>query len=309
MKTKRAISGFLLSFVFLLFFLYMVSGVQWFYEKYLPKQNSDALLGSISSAAQNIQPENNTEDYVQPAPVPEIDAESAISVESNLSDLNKVLFEKSSDAKLAIASLTKLMTAVVVLDNYDLTKNITVDEAADSQDPMKQDVRLGDTMPAESFLEIMLVKSSNKSAYTLSEVIGEQEFVNFMNQKAKDLGLENTFFADPTGLSPKNISTANDLAKLAEYILKNYSKIADISRVKELDVPKFGKVANTDELLGQIPEIVCSKTGFTTQAKGCLLLVVSNPKNNDYIINIILGADDRFSEMKKLIDWQNQVCK
>jgi D-alanyl-D-alanine carboxypeptidase len=61
--------------------------------------------------------------------------------------------------------------------------------------------------------------------------------------------------------------------------------------------------------LGEIPEVVCSKTGFTTSAKGCLLIALNNPKNNDYIINVILGADDRFSEMKKLVNWPNATCK
>ena len=72
----------------------------------------------------------------------------------------------------------------------------------------------------------MLIESSNKSAYALSEIMGEQKFVNLMNKKAKEIGLENTFFVDPTGLSSQDVSTASDLAKLAEYILKNYPKIA-----------------------------------------------------------------------------------
>ena len=297
-----------MSFIFLLVFVYLISGVQWIFENFAQGQNKEAFLGSVSGAVQDIVPENS----VQPAVKPEISAESAISVESNLSDADKILFEKASDTKLPIASLTKLMTAVIVLDNYNLSDNITVDEIADSQDSMKQDVKSGDTMPAENFLEIMLVESSNKSAYALSEgpgsTPGEEAFVGLMNQKAKEIGLENTFFADPTGLSPQNVSTADDLVKLAEYILKNYPRIADISRVKEFYVPGFGEVSNTDQLLGEIPEIVCSKTGFTTQAKGCLLLVMNNPKDNGYLINVILGADDRFSEMKQLIDWQNAFC-
>jgi D-alanyl-D-alanine carboxypeptidase len=205
------------------------------------------------------------------------------------------------------------MTAVIVLDNYSLSDIITVDSVADSQDPMKQDVKLGDTMPVESFLEIMLVGSSNKSAYALSEgpggYMGEQEFVRLMNQKAESLELKKTFFVDPTGLSPENVSTVSDLTKLTEYILKNYNKIAQISSLKEIDVPGFGRIANTDQLLEEIPGTICSKTGFTTAAKGCLLLVTDNPQNNDYLINIILGADDRFLEMRKIIDWQNTICR
>ena len=200
------------------------------------------------------------------------------------------------------------MTAVVVLDNYNLLNNITVDQAADSQEAMKLDVFLGDNLKVESLLDIMLIESSNKSAYALSEAMGEPAFVNLMNKKAGDIGLKNTFFADPTGLSDQNVSTANDLSKLAEYILKNYPKIVEISGTKKLFVPDFGTVENTDELLGEVPEAICSKTGFTPEAKGCLLLVLNNPKNSDYLINIILGADDRFSEMKKLINWSSITC-
>jgi len=302
MNIKRAISGFLLSFAFLLVFLYAVSGVKWIFNNSLPVEEISA---GVSDAVANIAPENKQ--TVQ-LPAPDINAAGVISVESDLSGENKIIFEKNSETKLPIASLTKLMTAVIVLDNYDLSENITIDELADSQDPMKQDVKLGDNMPIENLLNVMLIGSSNKSAYALSEVMGEQKFVGLMNKKAKEIGLANTIFYDPTGLSAQNISTAGDLVKLAEYILKNYSKIADISRIKELNIPKLGKIASTNELLGEVPKIVCGKTGFTTPAKGCLLLVIENQKNNDYIINVILGTDDRFLEMRKLIDWQNATC-
>ncbi len=315
MNLKRAIRGFLLSFVFLIFFVYMIFGLQLIFDNSLQNQNNKNIaLSDISGSITPLPPF----DYVQCSDSEQtavkknnsdnqrieefnITAQSAISIESNLQDTNKVLFEKDSNLRLPIASLTKLMTAVVILDNYNLSDNVVVDKVADSQDPINKDVKLGDKMPVESFLEIMLVGSSNKSAYALSELVGEQKFVGLMNQKAKDLGLQNTFFADPTGLSPNNISTANDLTKLAEYILKNYPKIAAISMSKELNVPNFGKITNTNQLLGEIPEIVCSKTGFTGEAKGCLLLILNNPKNNDYLINVILGSDNRFSEMKKII--------
>ena len=314
MNKKRAIGGFVLSLVFLLFFVYTVSGAQILFESAAQGQKKEVLSGSISTAVQTVAPENTVPDVVKPDPEPQPDPQleantgAAISIETNLSYADKTLFEKDGETKLPIASLTKLMTAMIVLDNYNLSDSITIDKDADSQDPMKQDVKLGDIMPAESFLEIMLIKSSNKSAYALSEKMGEQTFVSLMNKKAKEIGLENTFFADPTGLSSENVSTASDLVKLAEYILKNYPRIADISRTKEFNVPGFGQVENTDELLGEIPEIVCSKTGFTNQAKGCLLLVINNTKNSDYLINVVLGADDRFAEMKKIVDWQNKAC-
>ena len=313
MNKKRAIAGFLLSFVFLTFFVYLASGVGSFLKNL--SENRADFLGNVSGAeaVSTVNDITNSADAntVSGSPLarPDVNAEAAISIESNLLGTDKTIFDKDSEKQLPIASLTKLMTAIIVLDNYKLSSTAVVDKFADAQDPMKQDVKLGDKMTVESFLDIMLVESSNKSAYALSEVMGEPAFVALMNKKAKDIGLEKTFFADPTGLSAQNVSTASDLGKLAEYILKNNSKIGDISRVKEFDVPGFGKITNTDQLLGEIPEIVCSKTGFTTQAKGCLLLVINNPKNDGYIINVILGADDRFAEMEKIINWSSEVCK
>ncbi len=302
---KRAVGGFLLSCVFLLFFVYMIAGVQWVFNNSFSNQNKAALSDSVSNIQQSFAPKNTIKNTAPPI----INAKSVISVENDLQDVNNILFEKDSNLQLPIASLTKLMTAVIVLDNYNLFDTWQVDEAADLQDPMKEDVKLGDTLIVESFLNIMLVGSSNKSAYALSELIGKDKFVGLMNQKAKDIGLENTFFVDPTGLSPKNVSTVGDLVMLAEHILKDYPKIADTSKAKKLYVSGFGYISNTNELLNKIPEVVCGKTGFTIEANGCLLLVLNNPKNNNYLINVILGADNRFSEMEKLINWSSSMFK
>ena len=312
MKFKRAIGGFLLSFVFLTFFAYTVNGVQWFFDNSVKTPDGAMFLGSISDAAQGDSFMGVNAIGISPVDLLKVDAKSAISVESNLSGLNKNIFEKDINIQLPIASLTKLMTAIVVIDNYKLSDIIVVDNIADSQPPMKQDVKVNDLMPVENFLDIMLVGSSNKAAYALAEgplqSMGEEKFVQLMNKKAKDIGLSRTYFADTTGVSPENVSTAGDLAKLAEYILKNYPKISDISSLNQMYVPGFGEVTNTDQLLGEVPEVICSKTGFTNAAKGCLLLVMKNPKNNDYLINVVLGADDRFSEMRKIINWSSAMC-
>lgn len=313
MNTRRAVWGFLLSFVFLSFFAYIIFSMQGIFGHFFQNQGKVIFLGSVSNVLQNNTSETVTENTVLVSSRPGIVAKSAISVESNLQQpgrsSDKVLFEKDSDTPLPIASLTKLMTAAIVLDNYNLSDTAVVDKIADSQDPMKQDVKLGEVMTVENFLDIMLVGSSNKSAYVLSEGTGEQKFVALMNQKSKEIGLQNTFFVDPTGLSPQDISTARDLTKLAEYILKNYPKVADISKEKEIYVPGFGNVENTDQLLGEIPDTICSKTGFTTEARGCLLLVVNNSKNNDHLINVILGSDNRFQDTRNLIDLSGSKCK
>lgn len=302
MILRRVIGGPILSIIFLSAFLYMLAGVNWVLKKSTIRLEPAAISVGVSAVAEN----------VVKASAPEINAKSAISVESSFGDFNNIVFEKNSNEQLPIASLTKLMTAIVVLDNYNLSDTWAVDEISNSQGSMELDVKLGDTLKVESFLDIMLIGSSNKSAYALAELVGVKKFVELMNQKARELELKSTFFADPTGLSPENISTASDLVKLAKNILMNYPKIAVISGLKELYVPDFGIIKNTDELLGEIPDIVCSKTGFTKAAQGCLLLVTRpegySPEDDKYLISVILGADDRFSEMKKLINWSNLIC-
>jgi len=303
MNWVRLINGFLLSFVFLIFFAYLVSGVQYVFGDFNQKINNQKFTASVLESAQ-ITPQPIIQPLSTPEiNMPEINAAAAISAESNLINPDKIIFEKFSHEKLPIASLTKLMTAVVVLNNpaYNFLDSVEVSETAGSQDGLKQDVKTGDVFSIENLFNIMLIESSNRSAYALSEKIGERNFVNLMNDKAKEIGLDNTNFTDPSGLSSQDISTASDLVKLAEYILKNYPKISETTKIKDLNIKNLGSIKNSDELLGQIPEVVCSKTGFTMQAKGCLLLVVRNSQDNDFIINIILGADDRFSEMKKLI--------
>lgn len=309
---KGAIQAIFFVFIFTAVLGFIILGSQ-----FLLSQNKISALSDVEQGTQNAQQTVTSQDF--PARNWQvrdlnISATSGISIETNLVDADKSLFAKNGDIQLPIASLSKLMTAIVALDNYNLQENITLDKNADLESPVVDDLKLGDTLPVEEFLQIMLIESSNKAAFQLAEKMGEQQFVGLMNQKAKDIGLENTFFAEPTGLSNKNVSTAKDLAKLAEYILKNYPKIADISRIQEIDLPNFQKITNTNQLLGCTQGIVCGKTGFTTDAKGCLLLVVNNPQANDYLIYVILGSpnttsDNRFSEMKTIIDWTNSAYK
>lgn len=307
MNVKRAIGGFILSFIFLLLFLYAISGISWFFENSEKKQEQ-VFLGSITNSVGGAFTQDTAKEDENTAPsLLEVFAEAAVSVKTDLNN-DTVVFEKLPEVSLPIASLTKLMTAIIALDNYDMAQKIIVSEKADLQEPMRTDVKFGDETSVENLLKIMLVGSSNKSAYALAEQLGIEKFVGKMNEKAKKLGMKNTRYADPTGLSSQNISTANDLVKLSKNILKNYPKIAQISRIQQLSVPGFGTITNTDQLLGEIPEVVCSKTGFTTQAKGCLLLVISNKDSGDYLINVVLGADDRFSEMRKIINWSSEVC-
>lgn len=308
MNLKNFTQGLFLFFVFIFVLGFIIFGSQ-----FLLAQNRYSALSDISNGILNVKNSVGLNGVFPQRdwniPDLKINARSGISMETNLSESPKLLFSKNSDLKLPIASLTKLVTAMIVIDKYDLSEKLTVNKLADKQAPMIRDLKFGDVLTVEGLLDIMLIESSNKAAFTLSEKIGTQNFVDLMNQKVSAIGLTNTYFEDPSGISERNSSTSYDLAILAEYILRSYPKIVDISRIQELDVPGFGRVSNTNQMLGQIPEVIGGKTGFTTAARGCLLLVVKNAEMDDYLIYVVLGSEDRFMEIKNIIDWTNVSYK
>lgn len=250
----------------------------------------------------------------------EIKAEAAISIEINKkTNKKRVLFKKNPQERFPIASLTKLMTALVVFDldeTYNFSQLIPITKEAVEQEGVSRygELKEGEYLSVESLLYIMLIESSNDAAFALAEAIGEDGFVELMNLYTRDLGLENTYFIDSTGLDPDdpqgpiNYSSASDLVKLTNYILKKYPRIFEIAINNSYEVLNpDGSLhhfipENTNELLGEIPEIIGGKTAWTPAAGGCLLLVLKNPSKNSYFINVILGAEDRFEEMQKLIE-------
>lgn len=250
----------------------------------------------------------------------EIKAKAALSIEINNTGGERILFEKNAQTPLPIASLTKLMTALVVFDlkeTYDLSQTIAISKEAIEQEGFWGELRPGESLSIEALLYIMLIESSNDAAYALTDLIGQEGFVNLMNIYAKNLGLKNTYFINSTGLDAdepleaSNTSTVEDFAKLAKYILKKYPKIFEISANYSYEILRpNGSLhhfisENTNKLLLEIPEIIGGKTGWSPAAGGCLLIVLEKPQENGYFINIILGSNDRFGEMRKIIEKAN----
>jgi D-alanyl-D-alanine carboxypeptidase (penicillin-binding protein 5/6) len=255
-----------------------------------------------------------------PKPKLELQAKAAISVKLNENGAEKILFNKNINQPLPIASLTKLMTAVIVLEdqNYDLDNNwITISEKAAHQENVPNygnlDKYIGKKFTLKQLLDLMLIYSSNDAAYALAEQIGVENFVEKMNQKAKELGLENTHFVNPTGLDPENLyyhppnqsyfnySTAQDLLKLAQYILKNHPLIFEIT-LKKGPYPVENGMG--DLILPENQRAIGWKTGYTKEAGGCALLVLGE-ENGILLFNIILGTESqeaRIREMQKLIN-------
>jgi D-alanyl-D-alanine carboxypeptidase len=230
-----------------------------------------------------------------------VNAQSAFSVDA---DSGNVLFAMNPQQKLPIASLTKLMTALVVLQKYDMNQKVIIDEKAMAQEGEQGSLKLGDVLSVKDLLYISLIESSNRAAFALSEVMGTNNFIAVMNITASNMGLLNTRFEDSTGLSAGSYSTAQDIAKLSAYLLKHYPLFGTIVGLKEYDLylddgTLHRKLVTTNKLLGQFG-IIGGKTGWTNDAKGCFMAIQQlSPEN--YSINVILGADDRFLEMQHLL--------
>ena len=213
----------------------------------------------------------------------ETSALSVISVFIDNQGKERILFEKNSQERMPIASLTKLMTAYVALKNYDLPEEM------------------------EKELYLALIESNNEAALNLARTNGETTFIKSMNLEAESLGMENTFFINPTGLDGENnfnYSTALDLVKLAKHLTEEKHLILEISTLAE-----FEDSVNTNRLLGEISGIIGGKTGETRKSGDCLLLIIQAPQNKGHVINVVLNSQDRFEEMKKLIDWTQHAYR
>jgi len=254
----------------------------------------------------------------------ETTAKSAISLLLKENGEEMVLFEKNSEAILPFASLAKLMTAWVVLEHYDLAKSVTISKSAANQYGEIGKLQEGKSFPTEYLLYPLLMESSNGAAFALADDYGgmtERDFVGLMNSEAKKMGLENTFFDNPSGLDPEesrsemNYSTVLDLAVFSK-------KLLDKPLIWEiLSLPRYSlygpELVNTNKFLlnGSAywqDRIIGGKTGYTGEAGGCLLLVVKAPKGQGILISVILGAngkENRFDEMKKLVDWVKAAHK
>lgn len=224
-----------------------------------------------------------------------------------------ILSEKKADEVIAIASLTKLMTAIIVLENYNLDDLIQISASAVATYGDAGNLQIGEIMTIRDLLYITLIESSNDGAEALAEKMGVSTFVYKMNEKATSLGMNNTWFINPSGLDEENLynfSTVNDLKKMVVYILENHSLIAEILSLPEKELTSHSGISrtirNTNVLLEESDAYLWGKTGYTNRANGCLILILNNfsiNNNQGYVINIIAGADDKFGEARKLEQW------
>ena len=243
----------------------------------------------------------------------DVQAKSAITVLLDNEGAEKFLFTKEVNQQLPIASLTKLMTAFVTTEYYNLENEVRVSKEAILQEGDFGKLEAGQIFPTEYLLYPLLMESSNDAAFALAddyEDMTERKFVELMKWEAEKLKMNDTFFDNATGLDPEesgtqmNYSTVNDLVKLTKELLRE-PLIWEILQTQRYSL--YGpELINSNELLGEIPGVIGGKTGYTGEAGGCMILVTRAPQSQGYLINVVLGANgtqDRFGEMEKLVNW------
>lgn len=218
-----------------------------------------------------------------------------------------VLLEKNADTPVPPASTTKLMAALVALEHYAPGTVLTVGDAAGTDGGSAHLFR-GETLTVEALLQATLIASANDAVLVFAENYpgGVPAFVAAMNARAEELHLENTHFTNPVGFdNPAHMSTARDLAILAQEALKN-PQIAQTVNLQQATIfDSTGRyshtVVSTNELLRQDPTVHGVKTGTTDQAGQVLITLVE--REGHPVIIALLNSPDRFTETAQLINW------
>lgn len=275
-----------------------------------------SMFGSSNS---NNQTENTNQSESQPIAIsnissfpkdvsrskPKIQAEAAYVYDL---DSGRVLFSQNPEKIRPIASVTKIMTAIVILENKDLDEVVTVTPAASWVTGSKMYLYPYEKIKAKDLVYGMLIKSANDAAKALEAHYGKEDLVALMNEEGEWLGLSDTKFTEASGLDQEDTSSAKDLSIISGYALRN-KIFRNIIRKKKYTVYSFdGKIQHllttTNRLLKNYPDIYGLKTGFTDEAGYCLVSLAE--QDGHQIVAIVLGSptdDGRFNESRRLLDW------
>ena len=238
--------------------------------------------------------------------IPDINSRAAVVIDRSS---NTILYGKNEKEKRKMASTTKIMTALVVIENANLDDVVTISKKAAGTGGSRLGLKTNDQITVNNLLYGLMLCSGNDAAVALAEHVGGsvEEFAVLMNSKANDLGLLNTHFVTPHGLDKdEHYTTAYELALLSNYALKNetFAKIVN-TKYTSITINDYSKsLHNTNELLGVLNGVYGIKTGFTNGANRCL--VTACKRENLDIICVVLGADTKSFRTKdsiKLIEY------
>ena len=247
-----------------------------------------------------------------------VDAKASLIIEENS---GKVIHEENSTTQNYPASVTKILTAILTLENCELTDTVTVSKTAISNIPSGYVIAplfVGEQMSVEDLLYALMLKSANDAAYVLAEHVGGsvEGFSKMMNKKAEELGCKNSHFVNPNGIHDSNhYTTAYDMYLIARYAMKNEEFVKIVSTYQHA-LSATNKYSKNDRIMKNTNAFVNPssryydenvkgiKTGTTLQAGNCL--ITSTSKNGFDVITVILGAktsESKFSETKKMFNY------
>ncbi|OGE72464.1 hypothetical protein A3H40_04450 [Candidatus Daviesbacteria bacterium RIFCSPLOWO2_02_FULL_38_15] len=239
---------------------------------------------------------------------PKISAKGAIFIDTKKGE---VLYSKNSQQRLPIASLVKVMAALIALEYKNWDDQFIVSKEAAEMEPDKMLLIAGERLSLKELLYGLFLISANDAAEVLAEGTtgSRQEFIRLMNDKAKQLGMTDSFFANPTGLDEdenNSYSTAYDLVILTRFLIRRFPEVADISKTEHIFLPQTETHQDYDmysgiNLLTTYPGVMGFKTGFTPQAG--LTLITLARKNGHEVVGVLLGSASRRDEARELLDY------
>ena len=221
---------------------------------------------------------------------PKVNAISAVIVDG---DTGRILWGKNENKPMAMASTTKIMTALVALENSDIKKETTVSKNATLASPVKMHLSVGEKMTIEQLLYAMMLQSYNDSAVAVAEAVGGsvEKFCTMMNEKAKEIGCSDTVFETPNGLDKGNHhSTAEDMSKIGVYALKNQNlmKIMNTRDYTFKSSKTTYSFVNKDRLLSEYEGAIGMKTGFTGKAGHCFVGAAN--RGDVTLVSVVLAS-------------------
>ncbi|OGM91847.1 hypothetical protein A2755_00570 [Candidatus Wolfebacteria bacterium RIFCSPHIGHO2_01_FULL_48_22] len=219
-----------------------------------------------------------------------------------------LVYNRNISQRWPIASITKLMSAVIAIEQFDTKEPVTITAAHVERTEGFSTFSPGTTLTANDMVRALLIASSNDAAFALADHMGEEEFIGRMQAKAQELGMNQTSFYEPSGLSFLNQSTASDLYLLMRYIHHTHPYLLDSTRQKTVTVWDSGQgkqktVANINQFAGR-SDFLGGKTGFIDQSGGNLVAMFK--ADGKQLFAAVLGSADRFGEIETLLNCMSE---
>jgi D-alanyl-D-alanine carboxypeptidase len=278
-----------------------------FFGKKISVKNHSRSQEKIASSALLLLPPPKN---VPNLPPPQVNASSFLIVDLTSSE---VLAQKNVQTPLPIASITKLLTAILAIENLPLNEEILITKEILQAHGTTPVLKEGEKIKIKDLLYPLLIESSNDAAEAIGSYLGREKTVSLMNQIAQRIFMKNAKFFDPSGFDPRNVASVQDLFYLAKYILNSRPEILKITRgetpenlfPEKIDPQKL----SNKNIFSKLESFVGGKGGYLDEAKytGVFIFKAKDKEGKErYLLFIILGADGLTKETLKLISWTKE---